>query len=104
MEVLYVIISGNGRYIWAGKPMYIPHISIYNVVEKVSSGRDLWGNPLKSRPLEIMLHAKLIMANFMVEELRREREASALSLPKLTEFFDGGEYPSEIWKKACIED
>ena len=40
-------------------------------------------------------------SGFMVEELRKEREASALSLPELTEFIDGGEYPSQIRKRTC---
>ena len=38
---------------------------------------------------------------FMVEELRREREASSLSIPELTIFVDGGEFFSEKRSQIC---
>ncbi len=37
----------------------------------------------------------------MVEELRREREASSLNIPELTTFIDGGEMFSERRKNLC---
>lgn len=41
-------------------------------------------------------------ANFMVPELRREREASKLDLPELTIFIDGGEVITKTRKKICM--
>ena len=41
---------------------------------------------------------------FMVPELRRERERSALNLPELTHFIDGGEFISEMRRKVCEWD
>lgn len=38
---------------------------------------------------------------FMVEELRRERQASALNLPGLKNFIDGGEFTSQVRKNIC---
>ena len=38
---------------------------------------------------------------FMVPELRRERERSALNLPELTHFIDGGEFVSKKRRKLC---
>ncbi len=37
----------------------------------------------------------------MVEELRREREASSLNISELTTFVDGGEMFSERKKQLC---
>ena len=37
----------------------------------------------------------------MVEELRREREASSLSIPELTIFVDGGEFFSGKRREIC---
>lgn len=39
--------------------------------------------------------------NFMVPELRREREASKLDLPELTTFIDGGEWVSDKRRAMC---
>ena len=41
------------------------------------------------------------LGGYMVPELRREREASALNLQELTEFIDGGEMITEKRKKVC---
>ena len=41
------------------------------------------------------------LGGYMVPELRREREASALNLTELTEFIDGGEMITEKRKKVC---
>lgn len=41
------------------------------------------------------------LSGYMVPELRREREASALNLTELTEFIDGGEMITEKRKKMC---
>ncbi len=38
---------------------------------------------------------------FMVEELRREREASSLNISELTTFVDGGEMFSEKRRGTC---
>ena len=38
---------------------------------------------------------------FMVEELRREREASSLNISELTTFVDAGEMLSERRKQLC---
>ncbi len=38
---------------------------------------------------------------FMVEELRREREASSLNISELTTFVDGGEMLSDRRKQLC---
>jgi hypothetical protein len=40
------------------------------------------------------------LGGYMVPELRREREASALNIPELTEFIDGGEMITEKRKRA----
>ena len=41
------------------------------------------------------------LSGYMVPELRREREASALNLTELTEFIDGGEMITEKRKRVC---
>ena len=41
------------------------------------------------------------LSGYMVPELRREREASALNLAELTEFIDGGEMITEKRKRIC---
>ena len=41
------------------------------------------------------------LGGYMVPELRREREASALNLTELTEFIDGGEMITEKRKRVC---
>lgn len=41
---------------------------------------------------------------FMVEELRREREASSLNISEVTAFLYGGEIFSEKRKKICKVD
>ena len=41
------------------------------------------------------------LGGYMVPELRREREASSLNLPELTEFIDGGEIITEKRKEVC---
>ena len=40
------------------------------------------------------------LGGYMVPELRREREASALNLAELTEFIDGGEIITEKVKRV----
>ena len=40
------------------------------------------------------------LGGYMVPELRREREASALNLAELTEFIDGGEMITEKIKRV----
>ena len=40
------------------------------------------------------------LGGYMVPELRREREASALNLAELTEFIDGGEMITEKRKRV----
>lgn len=39
------------------------------------------------------------LGGYMVPELRREREASSLNIPELTEFIDGGEMITEKRKR-----
>ena len=52
------------------------------------------------------MHVKMAAAKkgeFVVPELRREREASKLDLPELTTYVDGGEWITEKRKAMCKE-
>ena len=40
-------------------------------------------------------------SDFVVPELRREREASQLDLPELTAYLDGGEMIGDMRRKIC---
>ncbi len=61
----------------------------------------LLGRGVVTRELVVCEMAANKTEVFMVEELRREREASSLNISELTTFVDGGEMFSEKRRETC---